>query len=73
VYRKLDTAGWVSTARARGTVVAESTTYPGAPFIVLRTAAGDGVLSVGEDREHRLGQFEKVTHHEAAELTGGLR
>jgi GntR family transcriptional regulator len=38
VYRELETAGWVSTARARGTVVAEPTTYPD-PTIVLRTAA----------------------------------
>jgi GntR family transcriptional regulator len=38
VYRELEAAGWVSAAGARGTVVAEPTTYPD-PAIVLRTAA----------------------------------
>jgi DNA-binding transcriptional regulator YhcF (GntR family) len=38
VYRELETAGWVTTARARGTVVAEPTAYPD-PAIVLRAAA----------------------------------
>jgi DNA-binding transcriptional regulator YhcF (GntR family) len=38
VYRELETAGWVTTARARGTVVAEPATYPD-PALVLRTAA----------------------------------
>ena len=38
VYRELETAGWVTTARARGTVVAEPTTHPD-PATVLRAAA----------------------------------
>jgi GntR family transcriptional regulator len=37
-YRELETAGWVTTARARGTVVAEPTTHPD-PATVLRAAA----------------------------------
>jgi DNA-binding transcriptional regulator YhcF (GntR family) len=38
VYRELETAGWVTTARARGTVVAEPTAHPD-PAMVLRAAA----------------------------------
>jgi GntR family transcriptional regulator len=38
VYRELETAGWVTTARARGTVVAESTTHHD-PTVMLHSAA----------------------------------
>ncbi|WP_449224269.1 GntR family transcriptional regulator [Amycolatopsis pigmentata] len=38
VYRELETAGWVTTARAKGTVVAEQATHPD-PGVVLRSAA----------------------------------
>lgn len=40
VYRELETAGWVSTARAKGTVVAEPAARP-EPAAVLRSAAAE--------------------------------
>jgi GntR family transcriptional regulator len=40
VYRELETAGWVTTARAKGTVVAEPSAHPD-PALVLRTAAAE--------------------------------
>jgi DNA-binding transcriptional regulator YhcF (GntR family) len=42
VYRELESAGWVTTARARGTVVAEPAGYPD-PALVLQTAAAEFV------------------------------
>lgn len=40
VYRELETAGWVSTARAKGTVVADPAARPD-PSVVLRSAAAE--------------------------------
>ncbi|WP_236791386.1 GntR family transcriptional regulator [Amycolatopsis sp. GM8] len=53
VYRELETAGWVTTARARGTVVADSAARRD-PEALLRAAAAEFVtaakeLGAGED------------------------
>ncbi|MFF0145601.1 DNA-binding transcriptional regulator YhcF (GntR family) [Amycolatopsis sulphurea] len=49
VYRELETAGWVTTARARGTVVTGPADRPD-PHMLLREAAAEYVL-----RAHELG------------------
>ncbi|MFI5609398.1 GntR family transcriptional regulator [Amycolatopsis sp. NPDC051903] len=47
VYRELEAAGWVTTARARGTVVAGATERPDRAAL-LRTAAADYARRVRE-------------------------
>lgn len=47
VYRELEEGGWVYTARAKGTVVAELADRPGKAAL-LRAAADDYARAVGE-------------------------
>ncbi|WP_410653031.1 GntR family transcriptional regulator [Amycolatopsis sp. cmx-4-54] len=47
VYRELEETGWVCTARAKGTVVAELADRPG-PAALLRAAADDYARAVTE-------------------------